>query len=87
MNGHNLLSKKGRTLVSAYKERNSHDNGWCFQADSVESLRNSIMQILSLPIEEIKRYAHNAYVYVNENFNYAQTANQYIEIIERECDK
>lgn len=69
------------------KERNSHDNGWCFQADSVESLRNSIMQILSLPIEEIKRYAHNAYVYVNENFNYAQTANQYIEIIERECDK
>lgn len=42
MNGHNLLSKKGRTLVSAYKERNSHEKHWAkFQKYSFFSFSKS----------------------------------------------
>lgn len=69
------------------QDRNSHENGWCFQANNIDSLRNSIIKILMLPQSEINRYGDNAYKFVKENFNYIQSANQYIEIIEKECTK
>lgn len=62
-------------------DRNSHGNGLCFEAESVESFRETIEKLLNLTDEEYKAMSNNAYRFITDNYNYEDKAREYEKII------
>lgn len=62
-------------------DRNSHNNGLCFKAESVESFRETIEKLLNMTDEEYKAMSDNAYRFITDNYNYEDKAREYESII------
>ena len=62
-------------------DRNSHNNGLCFKAESVESFREAIEKLLNMTDEEYKAMSDNAYRFITDNYNYEDKAREYESII------
>lgn len=63
-------------------ERNSHDNGFCFNSGDYMSLHMTIQKVLKMDRATINRMSSNALQYIIENFNYEETAQQYMAQLE-----
>lgn len=62
-------------------DRVSHNNGICFESESVESLRNMILQIADLSNEELKTMKSNCLNFIRSGYDYASIADQYLKVI------
>ncbi len=64
-------------------DRLSHENGFCFNSESVESLREKIFQLLGMEDVSFEVMASNSYDLVKNNYNYENIAKEYMRVIER----
>lgn len=62
-------------------DRNSHGNGLCFEAESVDSFRAAVETVAALPPEEYRRMSENAYRYITEHYDYVAKAREYEAIL------
>ena len=58
-------------------DRNSHNNGLCFEAENLESFRETIEKILNMSCEEYEAMSKNARDFISQNYNYETKAREY----------
>ena len=62
-------------------DRNSHNNGLCFEAESLESFRETIEKILNMSCEEYEAMGKNARDFISRHYNYETKAREYEKAI------
>ena len=67
--------------------RNSHGNGFCFEAGNVESFRKQIEKMASMDRRDYLKMRENSLNYIKENYSYSKIASQYTQILKREYDR
>ena len=63
-------------------DRCSHNNGWNFRSGDSDSLRNSIIELSEIPLDEYQTYRDNALKYILKSYDYRDKAKEYEMIIE-----
>ena len=62
-------------------DRCSHDNGLCFEMDSIESFREAIERFVNMSDMEFDKYKRNSISFVKNGYDYDLKADEYLNII------
>lgn len=65
-------------------DRLRYNNGFCFEAGSVEDFREQILKCIAMDESEYRKLGENAYNYVKDGYDYERIAKQYTDIMVKE---
>ena len=67
-------------------DRCSHQNGWNFTTDSVDSFREKLEEILAMDSDSYQQVQKNATAFILQNYDYKKKAEEYIKFIQKVYD-
>ncbi|TCI71258.1 MULTISPECIES: glycosyltransferase family 4 protein [unclassified Exiguobacterium] len=69
------------------KDRLKYDNGFTFNSADIHDIRDKVITVMNMPVDNFEKMRRNSVEYVNKNYNYNKIAVEYLNILEGEVRK
>jgi len=68
-------------------ERLSHNNGFVYETDNIESFKEAILKVIRMSNKEYKIISRNSFRFVKKNYDYSDIASKYTSLLHQEVKK